>query len=122
MRILIVDDNADLALVLASSLANEGYAVEVAANGRDAIVKQRASPAEVVLLDLFMPDMDGFETLEAIRKEFADTRILMMSGSAKEHYLRAANLVGADATLQKPFETAALLAKLRSIQQGLSAR
>jgi CheY-like chemotaxis protein len=79
-RILIVDDNADMRLTTKLLLEMEGYEVELAANGREAIEVQRARPAQVLLTDLFMPDADGFETIERFRKEFPGIRIIAMSG------------------------------------------
>src|SRR5258708_3051569 len=68
-RILVVDDNEDMRLTMKALLEHEGYEVELAANGREALEVQRARPARVLVTDLFMPDADGFETIERFRKE-----------------------------------------------------
>ncbi len=117
-RILVVDDDADMRLTLRMALELAGYAVEDAANGREAIERQRRQPADVLITDIFMPDADGFEAIDVFRREFPQTRIIVVSGGAqftKRDYLPDAELIGADATLQKPFEIDTLLAKLRTL-------
>jgi CheY-like chemotaxis protein len=117
-RVLVVDDNGDLRTVLKLRLAASGYAVSEAANGRDAIAVQRRERADVLITDIFMPEGDGFEAIDAFRKEFPQTKIVVISGDsilAKQDYLSAAALIGVDATLRKPFETEVLLATLRCV-------
>lgn len=116
-RILIADDNAEFAAVLQLALEAEGYAVQVAPNGREALELQRRSPADVLITDLVMPERDGFETLASFRAEFPTTKVVVISGQGRLHtprYLFAAELMGADAVLQKPFEVEELLKILRS--------
>ena len=72
-------------------------------------------PAEVLITDIFMPDTDGFEAIDAFRRQFPRTKIVVVSGGAqftKRNYLPDAELAGADATLQKPFDMEALLGLL----------
>jgi len=117
-RLLVVDDDADMRLTLKLSLELAGYIVDVAANGREAIEVQRSRPADVLITDIFMPDADGFEAIDAFRAEFPRTKIIVVSGGAqfsKRDYLPDAALMGADATLQKPFEIDALLGTLKSL-------
>lgn len=117
-RLLVVDDNADMRLTLKLALELEGYAVDVAANAREALASQRAQPADVLITDIFMPDADGFEAIDAFRHEFPKTRIVVVSGGAqftKRDYLPDAELIGVDATLQKPFEIDTLLGLLKSL-------
>ena len=117
-RLLVVDDDADMRLTLKLSLELAGYAVEVAANGREALEVQRMRPANVLITDIFMPDADGFEAIDSFRSEFPHTRIVVVSGGAqfsKRNYLPDAALIGVDATLQKPFEIDALLQTLQSL-------
>ena len=117
-RILIVDDDADMRLTLKLALELEGYSVEVAANGAEALAVQRSRPARVVVTDLFMPDSDGFEAIDGLRREFPQTRIVAISGGAqfsRRNYLPDAELHGVDATLQKPFDIATLVETLRAL-------
>ena len=118
-RILVVDDNADMRLTMKLLLEHEGYEVELAANGREALEVQRARPSHVLVTDLFMPDADGFETIERFRKEFPQIRIIAMSGGGSKPELRTDHLpvaseIGAHATLRKPFPIEKLLEALRS--------
>lgn len=117
-RVLLAEDDADLRLALKLSLEAAGYAVDVAANAEEALRLQRARPARVLVTDLFMPDSDGFEAIDAFRREFPATKIVAVSGGGQRgtrDYLAAARLVGVDATLQKPFEVDELLRVLRSL-------
>jgi DNA-binding response OmpR family regulator len=117
-RVLVVDDDADMRLTLKLALELAGYAVDVAANGREALAVQRAQPAEVLITDIFMPDADGFEAIDAFRRHFPQTKIIVVSGGAqftKRDYLPDAELIGADATLQKPFDMDTLFATLRAL-------
>jgi CheY-like chemotaxis protein len=86
--------------------------VRVAANGDEAFRLQVADPAEVLVTDLFMPERDGFETLQAFRKNFPRTRIIVISGDTRRirgDYLETAQMVGADAVLRKPVAPAELM-------------
>jgi CheY-like chemotaxis protein len=117
-RILVVDDDADMRLSLKLALELAGYRVEVAANGREALEVQRRAPADVLITDIFMPDADGFEAIDAFRREFPRTKIIVVSGGAqfsKRDYLPDAELMGVDATLQKPFDMQTLLQMLQRI-------
>lgn len=117
-KILVADDNRDFAAVLKLALEGAGYTVYLAANGREAILVQRSTPADILITDIFMPDSDGIETIDRFRQEFPKTRIIVMSGDqklAKREYLTTAALIGADATFRKPFEIEALLKVLKSL-------
>ena len=117
-RVLVVDDDADMRLTLKLALELAGYAVDVAANGREALEAQRRAPAQVLITDIFMPDSDGFEAIDAFRREFPGTKIVVVSGGAqftKRDYLPDAELIGVDATLQKPFDVDTLLALLHRL-------
>ena len=111
-HILLVDDNALLLQSMALAIAQEGHQVGTAGNGRQAMDYIRANHPEIVVLDLFMPDMDGFETLHAIREEFSQLRTVLVSGGGtcgKHLYLDMVPRLGADAVLQKPFTARRLL-------------
>jgi len=117
-RLLIVDDDFDLRLAMQALLETEGYSVEVAASGSEALAIQRVRPADVLITDIFMPDSDGFEAIDGFRREFPQTRLVIISGGAqfaRGDYLSAAKLMGVDATLQKPVEIETLLGTLRSL-------
>jgi CheY-like chemotaxis protein len=119
--VLVVDDDADMRLTLRLALQLAGYRVDEAANGREALERQREAPADIIITDLFMPESDGFEAIDGLRKQFPQTRIVAISGGAqltKRDYLPDAALVGADATLQKPFDIDELLKTLERLDQS----
>ncbi|MBK9171281.1 MAG: response regulator [Bryobacterales bacterium] len=101
--ILVVDDDPGVRLVLEGLLGSAGYRVRAAADGRAALQLYRQAPADLVLMDLIMPEQEGLETISQLRQEFPEARIVAMSGAHPDHYLHAAGLLGADATLHKPF-------------------
>jgi len=101
--ILIVDDDPKVRRLCAAILEESGYQTGEAANGKEALVLIRTASFQLVILDLSMPDMDGFEFLKIARNEFPDIKIIVMSGFLQGTMLRAAKLFGAAATLAKPF-------------------
>ena len=120
MRLLIADDSADTRHSLQILLERAGYEVDVASNGRRALEQQRSRPSDVLITDIFMPDMDGLEAIRRFRHEFPRVKIIAMSGGAgirvkSETYLETAGFVGADALLAKPFELKVLLQALQSV-------
>ncbi|HET6492797.1 MAG TPA: response regulator [Burkholderiales bacterium] len=118
-RLLIVDDDADMRLSLKLALEMAGYTAELAADGREALAIQQERPADVLITDIFMPESDGFEVIDAVRRGFPQTRIVVISGGAKlakREYLLDAALMDVDAILPKPFDVEALLQTLESIQ------
>ncbi len=105
--ILIVDDNADSRWVLAHVIGRERHTVLEAADGREAVDLYRKRRPDVVLLDLFMPEQDGFETLRILRREFPKSRIIAVSGGwnvGDKDGLRIAREMGADLTIRKPID------------------
>jgi two-component system response regulator YesN len=119
-RLLIVDDDADMRLSLKLALEMAGYTAELAADGREALAIQQQRPADVLITDIFMPESDGFEVIDAVRRGFPQTRIVVISGGAKlarREYLLDAALMDVDAILPKPFDVEALLQTLDAIQR-----
>ncbi len=116
-RVLIVDDNADSREILRSLLELEGYDVQLARDGEQALEAQRSAPADVVVTDIFMPDKDGVETIRELSSDFPQTKIIAMSGAANYQvdYLSLSLELGAAKVLRKPFDTNALLDALREV-------
>jgi DNA-binding response OmpR family regulator len=120
-RILVVDDDRDLAGLLAVDLQRRGHAVELAANGREALQRLQRMPFDVVLVDWHMPVMDGAAFLQEYRRATASSSppVVVMSG-APEALARALSL-GAARVIAKPFrfeELGALLGQLTSTPKG----
>jgi len=113
MRILVIEDNLDLRDYLRLALETQGYAVLTARNGQEALGYMNGHPVDVVLTDLFMPEMDGIETIAALRKLFPNVRVVAMSGRPGVDYLAVAKELGVTQTLRKPFDIEELLAALK---------
>lgn len=94
-KLLLVEDEAPLANVLMLELKNDGFSVEHVDNGKDAIAKIKKTDFDLALLDVVMPVMDGFETLEAMRKEGIDTPVIILSNISQEEEKNKAKKLGA---------------------------
>lgn len=117
MRILVVDDNADMRESLRHLLVYHGFDAETARDGEQALAMHRSRPYQAVVTDIYMPQSDGLEAIQAFRRETPGIRIIAMSGGgsmAKGRYLAVAIEIGADATLEKPFAFEKLLEVLRT--------
>ncbi len=125
MRVLVVDDEVDLADAVARGLRREGYAVDVAYGGVEAVEKVRLTPYDLICLDLTMPDMDGLTVCELIRADqLADTapRILMLTARDSIDDRIVGLDQGADDYLVKPFSFGELAARIRSLLRRESSR
>ena len=120
MRILVVDDEVDLAEAIARGLRREGYAVDLAHDGEEALDKARLTPYDLICLDIIMPRMDGRAVTRALRSEsYHDEppRILMLT-ARDEVSDRVAGLDdGADDYLVKPFAFPELSARIRTLMR-----
>ena len=114
-RILVVDDEAEVRSFLRTVLEDAGYEVIEAENGDQALKEARAGGVDVVLMDLVMPEKEGIETMQALRKESAGVGIIAMSGAMGGRYLEVALRLGAQAALAKPLNTELLLASVAEV-------
>ncbi|MEU4191788.1 response regulator transcription factor [Kribbella sp. NPDC026611] len=123
MRALVVEDEVRLAAGLRNGLEAEGYAVDVALTGTDGLWFAREHGYDVVLLDLMLPEIDGFEICATLRAERVWTPILMLTArDADNDQVRALD-TGADDYLTKPFSYAVLIARLRAlVRRGAAER
>jgi CheY-like chemotaxis protein len=117
--IILCDDNRDQRTALRLALEQAKYSVREASNGREALELQRQRASPFLITDIFMPEADGFELVDAIKKEFPETKVVVISGSKKRmvDYLASARMMGVDATFQKPFKVEALLKTLEKLAQ-----
>jgi DNA-binding response OmpR family regulator len=113
MRVLVIEDNAELREYLRLALEMQDYQVLTAEHGRAALAYLDGHRVDAVITDLFMPEMDGIETVAALRKQFPDIRVVAMSGRPGVDYLAVARELGVKHTLRKPFEITELLAALK---------
>jgi DNA-binding response OmpR family regulator len=112
--ILVVDDEPTLREVLAENLEQEGYAVSLAADGREALTRFRADRPDLVILDLMLPELSGVEVCRIIRAESA-TPILMLTAKQGEIDKVVGLEVGADDYVTKPFSLRELVARVRAL-------
>ncbi|MFL5884167.1 MAG: response regulator transcription factor [Thermoleophilaceae bacterium] len=115
MRILLVDDEPKMAAAIARGLRHEGYAVDLAASGDDALFHARVYEYDAIVLDVLLPGPNGFEVCRTLRAEDHWAPVLMLT--ARDHVDdRIQGLdVGADDYLVKPFSFGELLARLRAL-------
>src|ERR1700677_728304 len=115
MRVLVVEDEPDLLNVLTQSLREEGYAVDLATNGQDALYKASGGHYDAIVLDLMLPVMDGWEVLRQLRKEGQTVPVLVLTARDAVHDRVSGLDLGADDYVKKPFELDELLARLRAL-------
>jgi DNA-binding response OmpR family regulator len=113
--ILVVDDEPDLRLLVQMTLEGSGYDVVEATTAAEAIVRAHEARPDLILLDIRLPDAEGFEVLRALRAtpEFATTPIVMMSAHSSPPTLRRAETIGSHDYLIKPFKYDDLLETVR---------
>ncbi|MCI0432510.1 MAG: response regulator transcription factor [Gemmatimonadetes bacterium] len=114
-RILIVEDNEDLAFGLRTGLEFEGYRVDVAANGEKGLDLIRRNPPDLVILDLMLPDTDGYTALRELRAGGMHMPVLILTARGEEADVVLGFECGADDYVTKPFSTAELIARVRAL-------
>jgi len=111
--VLVVDDEDQLRQLIREILEQAGYQVTEARDGKEAVLQYRLAPADVVIMDILMPEQDGLETTSTLRREFPNVKIIAITGSSEMigilSFLDVAKMLGAHRTLQKPFEMQTLL-------------
>jgi two-component system, OmpR family, response regulator MprA len=115
MRILVVDDEPAVREVLERILQLEGFEVSMAHDGREAVRSQATAPADAVLLDVLMPELDGLEVCRRMRDTGDRTPVLMLTARDEVGDRVAGLEAGADDYLSKPFALEELLARLRAL-------
>ena len=122
MRILVVDDELDIREFVQYNLVKEGYEVECAVNGRDALVKAAEFRPHLILMDMMMPEMDGREACRALRANpsTAKTMILFLSAVCEEDSLVECYEVGADDYITKPVSMKVLCSRVAAITKRIN--
>ena len=116
-RVLIVDDEPNIVISLEFLMKREGFAVSVARDGEEALERIRAERPDLVILDVMMPKLNGFEVCETVRADpqLAGIRILMLTAKGRETEMRKGISLGADAYIAKPFSTRDLVDRVKSL-------
>jgi DNA-binding response OmpR family regulator len=116
-HILIIDDEPNIVLSLEFLMKREGFEVAVAGDGEAALRAMAERRPDVVILDVMMPRLNGFEVCRRIRAEpaLAGVRVLMLSAKGRETEVKKGLELGADAYVTKPFSTRDLVAEVRRL-------
>ena len=112
-HILVVDDEQYVRELLKRTLEQEGYAVTLAADGSSALVRLREHTPDLVLLDIRMPDLTGYQVLEHIREQ-SDIPVIMLTGVLEPTAVEQSVGLGADDYIRKPFNPRVLLARIEA--------
>jgi DNA-binding response OmpR family regulator len=118
-KILIVDDDNNIRTLLSVNLIAQGYPIETAINGGEAITKINSDPPWLIILDVMMPEIDGWEVCKFVRDDpdLESIKIILLTARDTERdKLIGKNILKADEYLTKPFDMDVLLDKIRSFQ------
>jgi DNA-binding response OmpR family regulator len=115
MRILVVEDDPGISEPLANDLRRQQYVVEIAEDGRDGLEFGKSGVYDVILLDIMLPGIDGFEVCRRLRAAKVDTMILMLTARDTVQDKVAALDAGADDYVPKPFDLGELSARIRAL-------
>ncbi len=116
-KVLVADDEPNIVISLEFLLRREGFEVLIAVDGEEALSKARSARPDLVLLDVMMPKMNGFDVCQALRAdpEFSAMRILMLTAKGRDAEVSNGLGLGADAYMTKPFSTKELVVQVRSL-------
>ena len=116
-HILIVDDEPNIVMSLEFLMRKTGYQVSIARNGTEALDAIDHTAVDLVLLDIMMPDVDGYQVCRHIRQhpKRAGTRVIMLSAKSKEADIQKGYEAGADLYIPKPFSTRQLMEKVKEL-------
>ena len=114
VRILTVEDDERIRTAVSLALQEEGWEVEETSNGEDALASFSRQPSDVVLIDIMLPGIDGFEVCRKIRR-LGDVPIVMVTARSDSHDVVAGLEAGADDYLRKPFDPKELSARVRAL-------
>jgi CheY-like chemotaxis protein len=117
-RVLVVDDDDAVRMMLKKMLETEAYDVITAGNGMQALLSLQEQLPDVVILDIIMPEKEGFETIVELRRDYPIIKIIAISGGGSigaTNYLKLAKTLGAHLTIEKPIRLAELMAAVKQL-------
>lgn len=118
-RILVVDDEDALRTVLSSELEGEGYIVQMAGDGDEAIKILEKNTFDLILLDIKMPTVDGFEVLKYVKQHTPATKVIMLTGFADLKNAIESKKLGAEDFVSKPYDLVDLLTTVERVLTGV---
>ncbi len=116
--ILIIEDDSEVREYLESVLSRAGYECISAPNGKAGVELFLASPTDLVITDIIMPEKDGIETIMDLRRKNSGLKVIAISGGGRaepENYLHSAKLLGANRTMKKPFTNEEMLQTIKEL-------
>ena len=121
IKILLVDDEQDILEIVGYNLSQEGYQIVTASNGKEAIAKAKKEHPQLIIMDVMMPEMDGMEACENIRKipELQDTIITFLTARSEDYSQVAGFDAGADDYIAKPIKPKVLVSKVQALLRRL---
>ena len=121
IRILLVDDEPDILEIVGYNLSQEGYQISTAANGREAVAKAKKELPHLIIMDVMMPEMDGMEATENIRKipELNNVIITFLTARSEDYSQVAGFEAGADDYISKPIKPKLLVSKVKALLRRL---
>ena len=121
IRILLVDDEADILEIVGYNLSQEGYQISTASNGREAVAKAKKELPQLIIMDVMMPEMDGMEACENIRKipELSNVIITFLTARSEDYSQVAGFDAGADDYITKPIKPKLLVSKVKALLRRL---
>ncbi|PKP24403.1 MAG: response regulator [Bacteroidetes bacterium HGW-Bacteroidetes-2] len=119
-KILIVDDEPNILMTLEYTFKKKNYQVFIARDGQEALDLMNVEIPNVVILDIMMPEVDGYATLHAMKKNpsLQECRVIFLSAKNKESDIEKGLILGADAYVTKPFSIKKLLEKVENLLLG----
>lgn len=123
IKILLVDDEQDILEIVGYNLAQEGYQIVTATNGKEAIIKAKKELPQLIIMDVMMPEMDGMEACENIRKlpELSNVIITFLTARSEDYSQVAGFDAGADDYITKPIKPKLLVSKVKALLRRLKS-
>ena len=123
IKILLVDDEQDILEIVGYNLTQEGYQVITASNGKEAIFKAKKELPQLIIMDVMMPEMDGIEACETIRRmpELQDTIITFLTARSEDYSQVVGFDAGADDYIAKPIKPKVLISKVKALLRRLKS-
>ena len=120
-RILIIDDEPHILLMLKKMLEKAGYEIDLASNGVEGLDLFSKRPSDLVITDIIMPEKEGLETIRAMTRILPELKIIAMSGGGRlsaSNYLETALIFGASKIIEKPFSQQQMVSAVKELLEG----